>query len=232
MVYQGSKAAIADKILPIILYGRKPGQVYVEPFAGGCNPLCKVSGPRIAADQKKKLIALWKGLQEGDSLRRLSYSRNLYDGCRIDVAAQVCYSDFEIGAVGFIASYAGKFFGGYNATNGRRNYIDERIRNIERQIPGLKGVDFRHTDYRKLRIPPKSIVYADPPYRGTTAYKTPFDYDAFIEWCYRISDEGHLLFVSEYAPPTGDFTEVWAGKGYTILNRVRDERTEKLFTLI
>ena len=213
MVYQGSKAAIADKILPIILYGRRPEQTYVEPFAGGCNTIYKVDGPRIAADQNKYLIALWKGLQNGKSLRQLSYSKDLYDSCLIDTRAEVCYSDFEIGAVGFISSYSGKFFAGYNAITGKRNYIDERIRNIENQIPYLTGIDFRHSDYQKLQIPPKSIVYADPPYRGTTPYKSlPFNYDNFIDWCYRISDEGHILFVSEYTPPTPDFIEVWATK--------------------
>ena len=35
MKYMGSKARIANEILPIILKDRKDGQFYVEPFVGG-----------------------------------------------------------------------------------------------------------------------------------------------------------------------------------------------------
>lgn len=39
----------------------------------------------------------------------------------------------------------------------------EQIRNISRQIPKLRGVEFRSGDYKSLQIPKESIVYCDPP---------------------------------------------------------------------
>ena len=63
MKYMGSKNRFAKELLPIILKDRKTDQWYVEPFAGGMNLIDKVDGNRIANDNNKYLIALWKGLQ-------------------------------------------------------------------------------------------------------------------------------------------------------------------------
>jgi len=57
MKYMGSKTRIAKHILPIILKNRKPGQWYVEPFAGGMNTIYQISGNRLASDNNKYLIA-------------------------------------------------------------------------------------------------------------------------------------------------------------------------------
>ena len=48
MKYMGSKARFTKEILPIILKDRKPEQWYIEPFAGGMNAICEVSGNRLA----------------------------------------------------------------------------------------------------------------------------------------------------------------------------------------
>lgn len=50
MKYMGSKRRFWKEIGPIILKDRKRGQVYVEPFCGGCNSLVNVGGRRLAAD--------------------------------------------------------------------------------------------------------------------------------------------------------------------------------------
>jgi DNA adenine methylase len=68
MKYMGSKARFAKYLLPIILKERTEEQYYVEPFVGGCNIIDKVKGKRIASDNNKYLIALWKGLQQGREL--------------------------------------------------------------------------------------------------------------------------------------------------------------------
>jgi len=57
MKYMGSKTRIAKHILPIILKNRKPGQWYVEPFAGGMNTIYQISGNSLASDNNKYLIA-------------------------------------------------------------------------------------------------------------------------------------------------------------------------------
>ena len=68
MKYLGSKANHADEILKVVLAKRRPGQVYVEPFIGGANVMCRVpdaDGPRIGADINGCMIALHKALAAG-----------------------------------------------------------------------------------------------------------------------------------------------------------------------
>jgi len=58
MRYMGSKQRFLNGILPIILQGRENNQYYVEPFAGGMNVICEVSGNRIANDKNHYLIEM------------------------------------------------------------------------------------------------------------------------------------------------------------------------------
>lgn len=57
-------------------------------------------------------------------------------------------------------------------------------------------------DYRSFVIPEKSLIYCDPPYKGTTQYNDKFDHHAFYEWCGEKVYEGHTLFLSEYSAPS------------------------------
>lgn len=182
----GSKARIAPEILPIILDGRKEGQYYVEPFCGGCNSLQFVSGNRIAGDLNKYLIAMWKGLQ-ADAHRPREITKEMYHNARIDRrnGTNDYYSDFEIGWIGFMASFNGKFFEGFSGNYPHRDYTRESIDNIEKQIDSIRGVEFHSAGYEDLAIPAKSIIYCDIPYRGASKYAKVkgFDHDRFWEWC-------------------------------------------------
>ena len=233
MKYQGSKRRISKDILPIILSDLKKGQAYVEPFLGGGNSMCCVSGEikRIGADINPYLIELWKGLIEGKR-GAFPISRELYNDARDKFQAGML--NFEIAWVGFVASFNGRFFdGGYASNSAKRNYHLEYIRNIEKQIPNMKGVQLYCCDYRKLEIPSNSIIYCDPPYRGTKeyTYSTSFSYEEFYEWLRQKKKEGHTVFISEFEMPE-DFICVWEK-----LSRVNIKPTEKflckekLFTL-
>lgn len=220
MKYMGSKSKIAKFILPIILKDRKDGQVYVEPFVGGCNTIDKVSGVRIAGDNNRYLIALYKALQNGANFPT-EIPKDVYDLARrqyYDKEAGedgVYWGDADIAWVGYVASANGRFFeGGYSGISNTkigttRNYISESIRNISKQLPSIQDVQFNHCDYWDLPVPPNSIIYNDPPYKGTKQYATKnFDHDRFWDWCREKKMDGHIVFVSEYnAPP--DFTCIW-----------------------
>ena len=72
----------------------------------------------------------------------------------------------------------------------------------------------------------------DPPYQGTTGYKTgAFDHDRFFEWC-REQAKKNVVFVSEYNAPE-DFECVWQGEIKTNFSSTRKKAThnavEKLF---
>lgn len=207
----GSKSRLAKHLLPIILHTRKKGQYYVEPFVGGCNMIDKVDGNRIGGDANRYLIALWQGLQQGVPVIT-KIDQALYRSIREQYygKADHGYNDFEIGWVGFMASKFGAFFqSGYSGSYGGRAYIQEQMINTLAQVPAIIGVSFHHCEYDKLVIPDGAIIYCDPPYADSRDYRladvSKFNTPMFWEWCRKKSEEGFLVFISEYTAPK-DFT--------------------------
>jgi DNA adenine methylase len=245
----GSKARFCKEILAIMLQDRKPDQWYVEPFAGGMNVICQVEGKRIANDNNKYLIEMWKGLTSGASYPK-EISRELY------VEARNSYNQSKKGApdtmppdlvgwIGWMASANGRFFDGgyagssYTETGDVRPYVRTAVDNIAKQVPAMCGVVFESKDYTKLEIPPNSLVYCDIPYKDTKQYSTSkgFSHDEFWEWASQLAAFGHTVFVSEYTAPAG-FTSVWEKESKCTLaaNGTYDGNTtkvsvEKLFKL-
>ena len=215
----GSKARFTKEILPIILKDRKPEQFYVEPFAGGMNVICDVQENRIANDKNYYLIEMWKWVAKNgipfasDEITKelYVYARDIYNG-----REENTLTDSIIGWIGWMGSANGRFFdGGYSGKSNTqigtvRDYIKEAIRNIEKQIPKMRGVHFENKDYTELEIPNESLIYCDIPYKGTKQYSTSkdFDHEKFWQWCREKAKNGHTIFVSEYNAPA-DFECVW-----------------------
>lgn len=229
MKYMGSKNAIAKEIIPIMETVRN-GRTWVEPFVGGANMIDKITGKRIGNDLNHYLIAMWKALQNGWEMP--------------DFISEAEYKDLQnnkdnrppelVAFVGFNTSFGGKWFGGYargkNNKGEQRNYTIEGKRNILKQLPNLKGVQFTSIPYLEMEIPTNSLIYCDPPYEGTTKYKDGFDHSKFWDWCRLKAKEGHIVFVSEYNAPN-DFKCVWSKTLTCDLAKSDKDRTEKLFTL-
>ena len=234
MKYMGSKRRIAKYIIPIILADRKPGQVFVDVTVGGANASEDVANPRICADVNPYLIALFKSTQIGWQPPK-HISEELYNDVK---NAPFNYSQELVGHLGFAMSYGGKFFGGLargncDLKNGGvrvRDYGVEAFNNFTKQAPKLAGAEFICCSYSELAIPKNSIIYADPPYKGTTGYKDGgFDHVAFWQWCRDKTNEGHQVFISEYAAPD-DFLCIWEGENHsTFGTKTAKKATEKLF---
>jgi len=138
MKYMGSKSRIKKHIVPIIqeLIDKNEIKTYIEPFVGGANVIDSiVCENRIGGDLHDKLIALFEHVQSGGELP-LEVPKQLYDDVRLN--KNTCkYEDWFVGAVGFLASYNGRYFdGGYaktivSKTGATRNYYDEAKRNLE-----------------------------------------------------------------------------------------------------
>lgn len=234
MKYMGSKSRIAKNILPIILKNRKDNQYYIEPFVGGCNMIDKISNPRMAIDNNKYLIAMWKGLQD-NLIRPREIPKDYYSLVRTSYNNKDNqYSDFIIGWVGFTASFNGRFFdGGYSGQSKGRDYIQEQIKNIEKQIPFIHGIEFYSGDYKTINYPPNSIIYCDPPYKDTKQYSTSknFNHEEFWEWCRLMKSQGHKIFISEYDAPE-DFECIWQKEITNSLNtNITYKAIEKLYTI-
>lgn len=233
MKYMGGKTRIAKEILPLILADRKEGQYFVEPFCGGCNVTDKVSGNRIANDYNRYLIAMFEGLMSGEKYPE-QIDRELYSDVRTCFRSGSGKYDIGfMGWVGFMASYNGRFFdGGYSGayvrSNGRyEDRISESVRSIMRQVPKLRGVEFRTGDYRNLQVPDESIIYCDPPYMNTKGYAYGLNHDEFWQWCRERVYDGHKVYVSEYQAPD-DFIKIWEKSVQNCLS-INKKATEKLF---
>lgn len=196
MKYVGSKRRIAKEIIPIILSERKDGQFYVEPFCGGMNAMEFVSNPRMANDSHFYLIEMWRALLQGwtppDYISEDQYR---------DIRDRPCYYDPHlVGYVGF-NSYGGKWWGGYRRdSKGERDYWKETSRHFQKQLPKLSGVKLSCCQYWEVEIPTESLIYCDPPYKGSLGYHVNFDHEKFWDWV-RYKSKNNTVFVSEYEAP-------------------------------
>jgi DNA adenine methylase len=173
--------------------------------------ISEVKGKRIANDLHPYLIPMWKAFVY-DDFNPDFIEKEQYTNIRLN---KDNFPDYLVGWCGFGCSYAGKWFGGYaGQTHTKigtiRNYQNEALLNVKKQIPKLKGVEFFNLPYNQVSIPPNSIIYCDPPYENTSKYKTgeQFNHDEFWQWCRDKSLEGHTVYISEYNAPD-DFDCVW-----------------------
>lgn len=232
MVYMGSKNRIAKELIPIITQDLQPNQWYVEPFVGGCNMIDKIEHPyKLGSDNNKYLIALFKAIQNGQKLPEY-ITKDEYQEVK---ANKDNYPDWYVGFVGFICSFRGIFFSSYVRNDvlkksGRvEHYQKEQINNILKQSAKLCDVKLECCSYDALDIPANSVIYCDPPYNDTTAYKTGlFDSDKFWQWCRNKVKEGYKVYVSEYNAPD-DFKCVWQKDINSNLGTKSKTATEKLF---
>jgi DNA adenine methylase len=224
MRYVGSKNRIAKDILPIILKDREPDQWYVEPFVGGCNSIQYVTGNRIGSDINIDLIDLWIALQNGwkppEHISLLEYE-----------SARISEPSILRTWIGF-SSFGAKFFGGY-PRDGKCDMPNGDYRNVMRQVPKIKGVKFIASSFGKLFsfISNNSIIYCDPPYKGTQKYhKQQIHYEHFYEWCFEMKVRGHKVFISEFEMPKR-FKCIWEYTRFASLglNTGSKDSTERLF---
>lgn len=188
---------------------------------------------RVGNDIHKELIAMFREIQNGWQIP-LHISEEEYNSVRDNKSE---YPDYYVGLVGFNATFGSKYFGGYargfkadKVTP--RDIPNEALRNLSEQIPKIMDVEFLCGDYKSNEYADLkgAVIYCDPPYQGTTKYATDsFDYDAFWNWCRKMSKDNYV-FISEYNAPD-DFECIWS-KGVTTSLKVHEHenRTEKLFT--
>ena len=224
MQYIGGKTKFSKAIIQAIKPELFPS--YIEPFAGGMNVISEViNSNRIAADTNRYLIALWNELISGYIPQR--FTRTEYTHIRTNPEL---YEEHIVGDCGFLSSFKGKWFGGYNgdSSNGR-DYQGEMIRNVLRQVEKMRGVTILLQDYRDLKIPDGSLVYCDPPYKNTQGYQPgKFNHDEFWDWCRLLSSRA-TVYVSEFEAPS-DFKEILQFNRKNHMNFGKTETvTERLF---
>lgn len=239
MRYLGSKNKLSKELVPIIQSYIKEDTIgYLEPFVGGANIIDKIKcKKRIGCDIHKELIALLnKAKNDIDSIPDVI----LEDEYKKVKENKDQYEDWYVGLVGFCASFGAKYFGGY-ARDGKGDnsgsWSRGAIKNLKKQSMNLTDIDFINCSF--LDLPKEEIkgyvIYCDPPYRGTTNYKTEkFPYDDFYKWAEEMS-ENNIVIISEYSMPNG-FIEIWTKEYKTLIDSQKCKsdkgniRVEKLFT--
>lgn len=234
MKYMGSKRRTAKHILPIVLEKAKENNIttWVEPFVGGANMIDKVPSnfKRIGIDYNPHTIEALIAIRD--------LVNKLPNEVTEDEYKQLKGSKPEPikSWLRFVASFGGKFDNGYAREKGsdESTFCGYGKRNAQKQSPNLQGVKFINRSYDEYSEFENCLIYCDPPYEGTTSYKTgSFDHLKFWDWCRKMSEK-NLVFVSEYKAPD-DFECVWQGEVKTNFASKRDEAThnavEKLFTL-
>lgn len=232
MRYLGGKSRLSKYIAPIIKNHSDGKEQYVEPFVGSAAVAERLarngfSLPMLLADAAEDLILMYRKLQSGwvPPTRVPEHFYKTLMNCNTPSALR--------GFVGYGCSWGGKFFGGYARGEGR-NYAAESSRALRKTINHLGGARFILSDYRELVLDAPSIIYCDPPYRGTTKYEAVPEFCSDDFWV-RVrgwESEGHTVIVSEYAAPE-DFVCIWQKKHHTSVRSKEgsERRTESLFML-
>lgn len=267
MKYMGSKNRIAKDIVDVILdreYIDGKPFYFFEPFCGGLHISQKLidtihskggAVDVLASDANVFITALWELLKrKGDTtlfprdIPKDFYSekRTLFNGLmkknRNELSELTIEDRAIIGWCSIVASNKGRgFSGGYSGQYNGRDYVDESIRNIEKQISSsdwLQCVTIDHSNmigyenYQTLDKP--MVIYCDIPYRDTKPYEFSknFDYNKFYDWCIMMKQQGHSIYVSEYEIPDERFECIWE-KEITVAvgNTATYRKSEKLFVV-
>lgn len=228
MNYLGSKRRVAKNLSNKMgLHNLSKDRYYVEPFVGGANMMSEVRHPlRIGADINEYLVVMWQKLQEGWKPPS-EISEKLYYDIKYNKNK---YPKELVGFVGFNCSFSSRWFDTYSRGDSR-NYALNGKKSIEKQMIKLRGVNFIHSSYKELDIPDNSLVYCDPPYKGTHGYEREYKddwYTNFWVWVRLLSSRCEV-YISEYQAPK-DFEIVYQ-KNLEIRNDPSDHKmtVEKLF---
>lgn len=234
MKYMGSKNRIAKHLLPIMVNEAQNHGItkWVEPFVGGANMIDKVPShyERIGYDLNDHVIHALIDIRDNVDLLPDSVSEGEYKSYKGSVAKSIT------SWVRFGCSFGGKFENGYAREKGsdETTFCGYGKRNALKQSSKIQNVEFICDSYENLSFE-NTLIYCDPPYQGTSGYKTgAFDHDKFFDWC-REQAKRNIVFVSEYNAPD-DFIEVWRGEIKTNFASQRKSAThnavEKLYRVV
>lgn len=241
----GSKSRIAKDIVPIIqgYIDENKCTKYIELFVGGANIIDKIGcNEKIGNDIQGSLISLLTYVQENKDLPN-SITREEYSEVRSNPEK---FDKWYVGCVGFLASYNGRYFdggfaqAGYEKTKSGsrfRDYYREAKDNLLTQALNsrFKDVIFQCADYKDcidVYRPTGSVIYCDPPYKGTKQFSNSknFNHDEFWDNMRKLSNN-NIVLISELEAPD-DFQCIWKQEvSRSIKSTDKSKVVEKLFKM-
>lgn len=228
MRYLGGKSKIAKRIAEVLRPElEKVGGLFIEPFVGGFNLVPHLQdyiSTAYCSDIHSDLISLYKDAQNGWRPPE-TITEDQYKTLKMET-----YSPLRTLA-SFTASFGGKEWGGFARDRKTgRDIPAEGCRNFSAKIEHMKKCVFSTGGYADILLPEECLVYCDPPYSGTTGYKTGnFDSESFYDWCEKITTPNRVVYVSEFSAPT--YWEVVYEKNRKVTASVGigKEKTERLY---
>ncbi len=100
----------------------------------------------------------------------------------------------------------------------------EQLEQLER-LQRLQQLELTSLSYEQVPILPNSVIYCDPPYKGTAEYLNKFDHDKFWQW---VREQKNPVFVSEYQAPQ-DIKTIIAIRHKKTNSQTTTDSVEKLF---
>lgn len=97
------------------------------------------------------------------------------------------------------------------------------------RLEQLQRLEFYNKSYDEIQILDNSVVYCDPPYKGTASYDGDFDHDKFFNWA---ANASFPVFISEYAVPDDRFKIVHKIQKRSLFSAKKDVlniKTELIF---
>lgn len=148
----------------------------------------------------------------GDRSLLQEFGINYSDGSRRDIMENYGY-------------YRRKYIEWYgaNVTIGDINHAGE--------LQSLERLQITNLSYDQVAIHADSVIYCDPPYKGTNKYNVgDFNHEAFYDWCCK---QTVPVFISEYQMPADRFKCVAEFKHIMRVNKKGNKPiTERLFAPI
>ena len=210
MQYLGGKSRIKKEISSLLNLYNKEHKTLVSLFCGTCSieSLAHFEN-KILNDSHSYLIQLFLDLQSGREFPE-HITADEYYAVKKKLDLDKGLSAF----VGFGCSFGGKWWGGYARQTKGLNYAKTAKNSLKRKMEGLQKATFLCKDYKDVEISDGSVVYCDPPYKGTTSYSnsSEFCHKDFWEYMRKISEK-NIVLISEISAPK-DFTSIWE-KGFT-----------------
>lgn len=192
MQYNGGKKGIAKQLAAIINLAEP--KVYWEPFCGMCSVGLLVNAQeKHFSDADEATIAVLKAARDGFEFPT-TVTREQYFEYKALPPSNPLHGFAKYGC-----SFAGKPWGGYAKNARNDNYAFTAQKTIKTIGGGLINAELVNQRYNRLTIA-ASVIYADPPYAGTTSCGTSekFDTVKFWDWA---RDQTVVVFVSEYQAP-------------------------------
>jgi len=223
--YLGGKSRISNQISEILNKYTKDRTFY-SLFCGSSSIESKIIAKEVVLnDFHPYLIEMFLDLQKGRDFPE-NVSEEEYKRVKENKDLDKGLSSF----IGFGCSFGGKWWGGYARQTKGLNYAKTCKNSLAKKMKTLSGAKFNNLDYREVEIKNDSVIYCDPPYKGTTGYSnsSDFSHDDFWEYMRKLS-ENNMVFISEINAPE-DFVPIWT-KDFTrnLDAKVVFTSTEKLF---